>query len=145
MGTRNPTINLKSTLLKVDCKISRPRRSADSFARKTIATYVVHKKRNANSSPRKYRTNLRPRYPPPTPRVNAMEESGETVEFVPERRPNLTTILEQYKLATEVMAALANVLETHHSFSKRLINVAKKYARFEGINENEEEDADDDE
>ena len=76
-----------------------------------------------------------------------MEESGETVEFVPERRPNLTTILEQYKLATEVMAALANVLETHHSFSKRLINVAKKNARFKGINENEEEEdaVDDDE
>jgi len=55
-----------------------------------------------------------------------MEERGETVEFVLERRPNLTTSLEQYKLAMEVNKALVNVLETHHSFSKRLVNAEKK-------------------
>ena len=73
-----------------------------------------------------------------------MEESGETVEFVPERRPNLTTTLEQYKLATDVKAALANVLETHHSFSKRVVSVEKKTPTFEGLNQNEEKAEDDD-
>tara|TARA_B100001250_G_C19295917_1_gene569676 strand:- start:326 stop:535 length:210 start_codon:yes stop_codon:yes gene_type:complete len=66
-----------------------------------------------------------------------MEERGETVEFVLERRPNLTTSLEQYKLATEVNKALANVLETHHSFSKRLVNAEKRTPRLEGTNEKE--------
>ena len=72
-----------------------------------------------------------------------MEESGETVEFVPERRPNLTTTLEQYKLATDVKAALENVLETHHSFSKRVVSVEKKTPTFEGLNQNEEKAEDD--